>query len=94
MCLRHPDPAVSPATQEHVMPNSLTDVAAPAVVLTVGAALTLASVCSRSGEQLAAGVVLLIVALLGPHATRLSIRAAPAELTLERQLPRRRCPPT
>ncbi len=70
------------------MPNSLTDVAAPVIVLTIGAVLTLASVFNRSGLQLAAGVVLLVVALLGPDATRLSIRAPAAELTLERQLPR------
>jgi hypothetical protein len=70
------------------MPNLLTDVDAPAVLLAVGAVLTLASLCTHSGPRLAAGVVLLVIALLGPGATRLSIRLAPVDLTLERQLPR------
>ena len=69
------------------MRNSLTDAAAPTVVLTIGTVLTLASLGSSSSLLLAAGVVLLVVALLGPDATRLSIRMVGAELTLERQLP-------
>ena len=76
------------------MSNPLISIVAPTVVLAVGATLTLGGVFSGSALQLAAGVVMLVVALLGSDATRVSIRVRPAsaELTLERRLPMPRRP--
>ena len=70
-----------------LMSTSLTDVAAAVVLLTLAVVLTLSGLFTDRALPLIAGVGLVVIAALGAASTRVSIRAAGAEITIERQLP-------
>ena len=69
------------------MSSSLTDVAAAVVLLTLAVVLTLSGLFTDRALPLIAGVGLVVIAALGAASTRVSIRAAGAEITIERQPP-------
>ena len=69
------------------MSSSLTDVAAAVVLLTLAVVLTLSGLFTDRALPLIAGVGLVVIAALGAASTRVSIRAAGVEITIERQLP-------
>jgi hypothetical protein len=73
------------------MPRSITEVAAHVVahvvLLTLGVVLTLAGLRTDRSLPLMAGVVLVVLAALGPDSTRLSIKGPGIEVTIKRRRP-------
>lgn len=69
------------------MPCPVVDVAPQITLLALGVVFALAGLGSDRALLLVAGALLVVLAALGPHATRVCVRLPGVRLTLERRVP-------